>query len=88
MRQHNGRGRPGTRLQWARLCSVCRRLFVLGQTLTRSGTPACFLGCLIGPSLWMLLLDVLPVESTLRDASSSSADSMLWSQSQVSVAVL
>lgn len=88
MRQHSRCGRPGTRLQWARLCSVCHRAFVLGQTLTRSGTPACFLGWLMGPSLWMLLLDVLLGESTLTDGCSSSADSMLWSQVQASLAVL
>lgn len=88
MRQHRGCGRPGTRLQWARPGSVCRQAFVLGQTLTRSGTLACFLGCLMDLSLWMLLLDILPAESTLTDASSSSADSMLWSQAQASLAVL
>lgn len=88
MRQHSGCGRPGTKLQWARLCSVCHRAFVLGQTLTRSGTAACFLGWLMGPSLWMLLLDVPLAESTLTDGCSSSADSMLWSQAQASLAVL
>lgn len=33
-------------------------------------------------------LDALPAESTLIDASSSSTDSMLWSQARASLAVL
>lgn len=58
---------------------------MLGLDLTRSGTGACFLGWLTGPSLGMLLLDVLPVENTLTDVSGSSENSMLVSETSVSL---
>lgn len=81
-----GCGSPVRKLQWIRP-GLCPPQGVRAWTgLDQVWHTSMLFGLVIGPSLWMLLLDVLPVENTLPAVSGSSENSMPSSETSVSLA--